>query len=330
MGVDDTKNVGLLVGFSLILTILGLVFSFSTTAVIVLKLLVKHSKYVRQITEIGTKMTLHCDSFSSKHSCTHLILQESIVHALRTCQHSNLWIDRSDIQLSIEVFYIANRIGFNKEIDIYFQTGLTCYKDTEYDIPKILANEIRQFGSRGSTMQKALTTSFKTRMKLKKGRVKVSQLNVIYEGTSAQDGDQLVLANSNNHNKSTSTGGSTTSRSNLTSVPVMHNMPQLQAAVHSNSSVNGDIEVAMELARYDAKFGVTPTLGTGAGSSGNGNDTSKAGELAVDEGMRPSMAEGHQHTLLGDTAGSGRLNDDSEEDDTENLQYVTSRGGYVE
>ena len=37
-------------------------------------------------------------------------------------KQSDLWIDGSDVQLCIQVFYSANRNKFNKEIDIYFRT----------------------------------------------------------------------------------------------------------------------------------------------------------------------------------------------------------------
>ena len=369
LDVGDPEDVSLLVGFSLVLTVLGLVFSFSTTAVIALKLLVKHSKYVRQITEIGTKMTIHCDSFSFKHGYTHLILQESITHALRTCEHSHLWIDRSDVQLSIEVFYIANRISFNKEIDIYFDTKLTCISDTEdNDAPKILANDIKQLGTH-SPIQKQLIHSFQAQMKLH-GRFKISNVTIIYQRTKTGGGDeQLVLVSARSNEAAPKSGvasGSASSSSPIrgamsssvagsdfmatgtmgntnsmggynnynANMNVNSNLQPKMAAVKSNSSLisgSDDFEVAVELARHDAKYGITPTAGgpSRGNGKGHGNMNGNGIGIGINEGARQSRKEGYGTPLVNDTAAGYSHESDSDENEDDKIAYATSGGGFA-
>ena len=249
ISVDDSKNISLLVGFSLILTILGLFFSFSVTAVVFLRLFIQHNKHVCEVTEIGSKLTFHCPSLSLKHGHTHLILTNSITHALRTCKQSNLWIDRSDVQLSIQVFYIANRIKFNKEIDIYFDTELTNYQNNNNNnqnsnnISKILLNAIKDLGHHGSDIQKSLIHSFQTQMKLK-GRFRISNVNILYQRTTNNQ-DEFVLVGLNSDSQfhqrySNHTGDKTSKISNLNMTAPDINSQAITSVSSTNDNDNNN------------------------------------------------------------------------------------------
>ena len=155
---SDGDSVELIVLFSIVLTCLSLLLSISSTAVLMLKILVEYNHHVLQITTTEVKMTLRGPKLRRKHGYTHSTLQESMMHVLRTCSRSDLWTDRKDIALTNQVFYIENRVDFNQELDCYFEFILTCYSGDsvlQRTITTALQNVINEFENNQSDLSQS-------------------------------------------------------------------------------------------------------------------------------------------------------------------------------
>lgn len=154
--MDNT--VELLVVFSIIVTCLSLLFSISTTAVTLLKVIMEYNKHVTSVTTMGSKFVINCNYFQKRHGFTHYIIEKCILDAIRNADNSNLFIDRSDIRLDIQVFYIHNRMPLVPQMNVYFQTVLTCYNaDHNEKSLKIISKCISNFGKQGTKINQLLT-----------------------------------------------------------------------------------------------------------------------------------------------------------------------------
>ena len=102
---------------------------------------------VYQVTKYIVKMTLKCKDFETKHGFIHTKLKESVLYAINKSEYNNLWVDRSDIILTIEVFYInSNLVKLNKEIECYFEAKLITYDpNTHENASKKLKETINNF-----------------------------------------------------------------------------------------------------------------------------------------------------------------------------------------
>ena len=129
--IDSSENIEAVVIFSITLTCLSLLYSISVTAVILLEIIFK-SRNVRktrnglQIMKVGYQMTLQCDKFTKIQLFCHKKIEKLLYNILRSCKDSYLWNNRNDIQLLIQVFYIHDQITLHKEMNVYFETVLTC------------------------------------------------------------------------------------------------------------------------------------------------------------------------------------------------------------
>ena len=197
INADDTEEIPLLVIFSIILTVLSLLFSFASTAVIVSNLLMGYNKHVQEIVNVAVKFTLKCDKFASRHGFIHHKLEKSVLSVLRTCERSDLWIDRSDTRLKVELFYINDsRIRSKKEIDCYFECILTLYNNSELNVANILVDEIMELSKATSKTTKSLIQSIKSEIRFgNTTRVSLRNLKILKQSsTNVQSGDQVNLS----------------------------------------------------------------------------------------------------------------------------------------
>ena len=188
ISLEDSNDIELLVIFSLILTLLSLLYAIAMTSVIVTNLLIKYNKHVQIIHKIGVKLTLHCSKFEHKHSFIDEKIEKSILNILRTSDNCNSWMDRSDVSLECELFYINNdRLKVNKEIDCYFQVILALYKDDTdahgehgKSSRHLLLNTINQFEYE-SPLNKRLVHNIESEIGVNKNSLTIKNANIIYQ-----------------------------------------------------------------------------------------------------------------------------------------------------
>ena len=143
---DSSGN--LVVYVSLIFTILSLFISVTQTLVTFIALVNQHNSKVQQTTVIERKFTFKCAKFHHQHAFCHRSIEKCITFVLRGCDEDNLWTDRTDNSLTVEVYYIENKISFNKEIDVCVLFTLTSYStfDKENHVSSKLKNMVQQLG----------------------------------------------------------------------------------------------------------------------------------------------------------------------------------------
>ena len=204
-------DVEIIVLFSIVLTCLSLLLSISTTMVTVLRLLVEYNSHVSQVTTVQFKLSLNCEQFVKGHAFSHKIIRDCMINALRTCKQADLWTDRSDISLNVELFYIENRIDYSQEIDCYFEIVLTAYNNIQVkyntNIPQVLQTLIKNLDDYNSAINQSFINMLrsklqfnshshngsKTQIKNRSG-IKVTGLKVIHSQTRQKSGVSLRVS----------------------------------------------------------------------------------------------------------------------------------------
>ena len=176
----------------------------STTMVTFLRLLIEHNAHVSQVTTIEYKLSLKCDEFVKGHAFSHKIIRDCMLNALRTCQQSDLWTDRSDISLNVELFYIENRTDYSKEIDCYFEIVLTAYNNIQIkyntDIPQVLQNIIKNLNNHNSQINQSFINMLRSKLKFNNNSdnnrrgIIVTGLKIINSQTQRKDGVSLRVS----------------------------------------------------------------------------------------------------------------------------------------
>ena len=141
---------------------------------------IKYSQHVSQITEYETKFTVTCKKFTKCHAFTNKKICEELTHAIRTSDETHgYWVDRQDVSIINDVYFIESRISTTKEIVVYFKTTLRLYaadKEVGGQVASKLAQTINDIGNNKSEIQKAFLTSILSRMKINKQASNTSQI----------------------------------------------------------------------------------------------------------------------------------------------------------
>ena len=117
----------LIIYLSLVFTILSLLISMTQTGVVLLSLCNEFNNKVLQLTEIEIKTRFHSKYFTNQHAFCAKSIQTCLLNTIRKNDINGFWTDRTDVGLSCEVFYIHNKISFNKEIEVYSLFTLSSY-----------------------------------------------------------------------------------------------------------------------------------------------------------------------------------------------------------
>ena len=156
--------------FSLTLTILSLVSSIAFFVSRAINMKIQYSQHVSQITEYETKFTISCKKFIKCHAFTNKKICEELTHAIRISDETHgYWIDRQDVSIVNDVYFIKSRISTGKEIVVYFKTTLRLYAaDKEFggQVASKLAQTLNDIGNNSSQIQKVFLTSILSRMKI--------------------------------------------------------------------------------------------------------------------------------------------------------------------
>ena len=102
-------------------TLISLIFAFTGAIISYVSYRADHNKQILQIFKCEVKMTMKSEYFNANHSLANNKISESIMYTLRRCSFRNLWFDRSDVELKIQVFFIQDRIKIENEMDVYFE-----------------------------------------------------------------------------------------------------------------------------------------------------------------------------------------------------------------
>ena len=140
MGSENDKlgNEELIVILSIVLTCLSLIISITKVGIVLLRIIIEYNVHVQQTAVIGVKLTVQCDNFKRKHQFSKQIMNKCILTTLRECKNSKLWIDRKDISLKVETFYVNSaRMKANQEMDFYFDLTLASYQKNLNEKEKI-------------------------------------------------------------------------------------------------------------------------------------------------------------------------------------------------
>ena len=153
-----------------------------------MKIMVRHNKNVQQRTKYEVKFKLQCDALKPCHAYVNEMMRHEIIKSIRNSENGNLWNDRQDTYLDIDVFFIENDIKINHEITVYFSLIVSCYGDKRRATTVVtkLGNTIEQFGQIGSNIQRLLQKSFHGQMKLENVRassIKIYDLKTILNET---------------------------------------------------------------------------------------------------------------------------------------------------
>ena len=197
IGQNSGNTIPLVVLLSLTLTILSLISSISFFVSRAINVKVKYSQHVSQITEYETKFTVSCSKFRQCHAFTNKKLCEELTHAIRISDEKNgYWIDRQDVSIINDVYFIESRKSTTKEIVVYFTTTLRLYADDKEfggTVASKLAQTINDIGKNQSEIQKIFLKSIVSRMKLSNdgingrmslSRIKISNLKITKNETS--------------------------------------------------------------------------------------------------------------------------------------------------
>ena len=152
VGNSGSSNQELIVIFSIILSSLSLITSITRVSIVILQILIKYNVHVQQTAVIGVKLTLKCDNFLPKHQHTKKILTKSMLTTLRECNKSSLWVDRADVSMEVETFYVNHaRMKANKEIDFYVDLTLTSYQSNlsqKDSVASVLTKTMKTFAKK--------------------------------------------------------------------------------------------------------------------------------------------------------------------------------------
>ena len=155
--IDNSENIEAVVIFSITLTCLSLLYSISVTSVILLEIHKRRNGL--QIMKVGYQMTLQCDKLTKIHLFCHKKIEKLLYNILRSCKNSYLWNNRNDIQLLIQVFYIHDQITLHKEMNVYFETVLTCSSiatQSNNNSATVLSDTIITFGDQTLPINRTL------------------------------------------------------------------------------------------------------------------------------------------------------------------------------
>lgn len=123
----DVSDQSIMVYFSFMFTAVALLFAFESELLHVCQLCCKNGKngkYNGAFTyenKFDCKMTLSCSKFQYRHSFGKMNVNKAILSVLNTSDDNNLWLERSDVRLEIETYYVDERIHTLQEMDCYFE-----------------------------------------------------------------------------------------------------------------------------------------------------------------------------------------------------------------
>ena len=120
---SDQSNV---VFLSLMFTIVSLLFAFESELLYICQLCSGNGKYNSLFTcesKFYCKLTLSSNKLRYHHSFGHKNISKCILNVLRGSGDKELqtWLQRSDVRLKIELFYIEQRIYTLNEMDCFFE-----------------------------------------------------------------------------------------------------------------------------------------------------------------------------------------------------------------
>lgn len=157
----------------------------------------KLSKLVRQVTEYEVTFRLHCNQFKPSHAFSNVLIGEEMLKAIRKSDNveNNLWNNRLDTNIDIDVFYIENDILTSQDITIYFSLTLTCYAANEEfgsTVSKALTKSIEQLEVANSEIEQMFVKALISRMQIFGSRrvashrataIKISHLKILKNQT---------------------------------------------------------------------------------------------------------------------------------------------------
>ena len=123
----SVDEVGFLVLFSITLTFLSLLLSLTSFVLERINTAVEYNKNVLQVFTVEVKFCMHCTYLKSHHAFAHVVMSDCLKHVLRQCKHKELWLDRSGVNLHVQVYFIENRVSIDREIDVYAEIDIPCY-----------------------------------------------------------------------------------------------------------------------------------------------------------------------------------------------------------
>ena len=153
-----------------LLVYISLVFSvFSILSQIVIfltqlnNILIEYNKHVTQILSFDIKIQLSCHRLKAKHEFSNELIEKSLINAFNMSQKSDKWNDRGDITVKHEVYFIDGcKLEANHSMDVYFNTTISCYNDTDSAVRDALESTIYQLATnQHSKVQKQFLNNVK-------------------------------------------------------------------------------------------------------------------------------------------------------------------------
>lgn len=137
---SEKNNISVIVFFSMVLSVLSLVFSFVTHMSRLCYYLYENQtkQQFRYVSDISGMVTVESKYLNKSHIFCHKRMQLLIKDVLDTCDDHHLWVNRSDVRYSLEVYFINDHICSMNQFDAYFT--LNVHSATRSDV----SNEIVQ------------------------------------------------------------------------------------------------------------------------------------------------------------------------------------------
>ena len=204
--IENDNSNSLLVLLSLTLSVLSLISSVALFISRAMKIAVTDNKNVRQKTRYEVKFKLQCSKLKPCHAFVNEMMRHEIIKVIRNSKDGNLWNDRQDTYLDIDVFFIENDVKINHEITVYFSLTVSCYGDKHRAsrVTTKLRNTIQEFGEKGTDIQKLLQKAFHAQMKLEQVSpfaLKIYDLKTILNETDLGKSSRNVNINKSIHGR---------------------------------------------------------------------------------------------------------------------------------
>lgn len=166
-------SVSLFLLLSLTMSIMSLCLSIALFIKHFMTTKINHNQKVKEIIEYEACFFVECKKFQHSHAFMNEALSDELLAAFGRSNDSDLWTNTQDTRLSINVFYIENRIVRSRKIRVFFELTLTCYganaspqKSQSNTIVSKLTANINDIGVKGSKIQESLLNSFAQRSKI--------------------------------------------------------------------------------------------------------------------------------------------------------------------
>ena len=232
----------------------------------------KSHKFTNKL-ELSGKLVINSQDLQNRHGFAHNKISDCVNDVLETCQDSKKWTNRSDVNYTIEVFYIQNYISTLKEIHASFLIEVFILGDY-FDISETMQQNIQSMGVRMHKNQKQLSTALKSTLNITvTNKILIKDFNMIMENIDENYKDGQTRINGVSIVSNIQSPGTTDKKTQL----------QLNVRTQSVDNSPGDSPGDTQGDTQGNSQGDTTTnnnIDTNMAYGTPGNDTSMAVEMA--------------------------------------------------